>query len=116
MGNSSIFIGVGIGVPLVIIAILVLIVLKTRDESAEESHENEAASEVSDTIEEVIFEGSSEEEELFLTNYNEDVKLGELIKSCEESNLFQCLFSRQGARATTPIWTFQRIVEQAQTM
>jgi hypothetical protein len=92
MSNSSIFIGVGIAVPLVIIVILVLIVLKTKDESTEECQESETAPEVSDTSNEFIFEDSSEEEELFLTNYNDDIKLGELSESCEESNLFQSLF------------------------
>jgi hypothetical protein len=111
MGNSSVFIGVGIAVPLVTIAIIVLIVLKTRDESTEECQESGAVSEVSDTIEELVFEDASEEEELFLTNYNEDVKLGELSESCEESNLFQNLFPRKGARVQVPIWTFHRIVE-----
>jgi hypothetical protein len=94
MGSSSVFIGVGIGVPLVILVILLLIVLKTRDESIEECQESETASEVSDTFEELIFEDPSEEEELFLTNYNEDIKLGELSESFEESNLFQGLFPR----------------------
>jgi hypothetical protein len=94
MGNSSVFIAVGIAVPLVFIVILVLIVLKTKDESTEECQESETASEVSDTIEELVFEESSEEEELFLTNYNQDIKLGELSESCEESDIFQGLFPR----------------------
>jgi hypothetical protein len=94
MGNSSVFIGVGIAVPLAIIVIFVLIVLKTRDESIEECQKSETASEVSDTCDELIFEDSSEEEELFLTNYSEDIKLGKLSESCEESDLFQYLFPR----------------------
>jgi hypothetical protein len=88
MGTSSVFVGVGIALPLVIIAIIVLIILKTRDEPTEECQESESASEASYIFEELRFE----DEEIFLSGTNEDVKLKERSKSFEESNIFPFLF------------------------
>jgi hypothetical protein len=88
MGNSSVFIAVGIAVPLAIIAIIVLIVLKTRDEPTEECQESETASEASYIFEELRFE----DEDIFISGTNEDVKLRELSESFEESNLFHSIF------------------------
>jgi hypothetical protein len=87
-GTSSVFTGVGIALPLVIVAIIVLIILKTRDERTEECQESETASDVSYIFEELKFE----DEEVFLSVTNEDVKLRELSESFEESNLFHFLF------------------------
>jgi hypothetical protein len=87
MGTSSVFIGVGIALSLVIVAIIVLIILKTRDERTEECQESETASDVSYIFEELRFE----DEEIFLSVTNEDVKLRELSESFEESNLFHFL-------------------------